>query len=215
MCHVLSCTCPEDMAEELTGRIVEWNAQKAHGYLRYGRKRIFLHIRDFSERHKTPAIGDRIRFQTGTDAKGRPCAVKAAHVNDGGRFGFGSLIVLALLLFLPVVAWCCLPRLLQWVVGILYGIASGVTWFLYGTDKRIARENATGTPIPSSRIPEVQLHFLEFAGGWPAAFIAQRRLRHKCAKLGYQAEYWFIVALHEFLAFDFLCDWRIIRAILA
>jgi len=203
------------MAEEFTGTIVEWNEEKAHGYLRYGKKRIFLHIRDFSERHKRPAIGDRIRFLAGTDGKGRPCAVKAAHVNDGGRLGIGSFIVLGLLLLLPAIAWCCLPRPLQWVVGVLYGSASALTWFLYGRDKQIARQNASATSPQRSRVPESQLHLLEFAGGWPAAFIAKRRLRHKCSKLSYQAQYWLIVTLHEFLAFDFLCDWQIIRAILA
>ena len=53
------------------------------------------------------------------------------------------------------------------------------------------------------------LHLAELLGGWPAAFVAQRALRHKISKTSYQATFWLIVALHQGVALDFLWDWQI------
>jgi uncharacterized membrane protein YsdA (DUF1294 family) len=57
------------------------------------------------------------------------------------------------------------------------------------------------------------LHLLELLGGWPGAFIAQRRLRHKCSKRQYQVVFWAIVLLYQTTAFDSLQQWRISRAL--
>ena len=51
-------------------------------------------------------------------------------------------------------------------------------------------------------------------GGWPGAFVAQRRLRHKCVKPRYQVTFWLIVALHQYVAFGFLQRWELPLAIL-
>ena len=51
----------------------------------------------------------------------------------------------------------------------------------------------------------------EAAGGWPGAFLAQRTFRHKISKTSYQAAFWFIVLSHEFVALDFLLDWKLAR----
>ncbi|WP_338288067.1 DUF1294 domain-containing protein [Luteolibacter sp. LG18] len=201
------------MAAEQTGKIAEWDRSKGYGYVKAGPKRYFLHRRDFAEHHKAPAVGDRIHFQAGADDKGRPCAVKAVHVNDGGRFGIGHSLLLGLLLALPFVAWCCVHPLVQIGIGAAYGISSLAAWFAYVIDKQRARANgASGTQHP--RVPETSLHLIELLGGWPAAFIAQRKLRHKCAKARYQVVYWAIVGGHQLLALDFLCDWRLARMIL-
>jgi uncharacterized membrane protein YsdA (DUF1294 family) len=61
------------------------------------------------------------------------------------------------------------------------------------------------------RLPEATLHFAEILGGWPGAFLAQRRLRHKCSKAGYQIVFWGIVLLFQIAALDMiigygLCD---------
>ena len=64
------------------------------------------------------------------------------------------------------------------------------------------------------RVPEARLHLLELLGGWPGAFLAQRRLRHKCAKGSYQVVFWLIVLAYQFAAFDSLQNWRVSRAAL-
>lgn len=63
------------------------------------------------------------------------------------------------------------------------------------------------------RISEAVLHLLELLGGWPGSFAAQRWFRHKTAKAGYQIIFWLIVALHQFLALDYLLGWQMSRAL--
>lgn len=93
-----------------------------------------------------------------------------------------------------------------WVVP---GVAavSGVVFLLYAIDKR--RAQAKG----AERLPEAGLHMLELLGGWPGAFAAQRLLRHKNAKLGYQLKFWLIVALWQTVSLDLLLGWRLWRAL--
>ena len=47
---------------------------------------------------------------------------------------------------------------------------------------------------------------------WPGAWVAQRRLRHKCSKGSYQFVFWLIVLGHQFAAFDSFQDWQLSRA---
>ena len=82
------------------------------------------------------------------------------------------------------------------------------------------QEKSEGGPVAHFRIPPPPpppppLHFMELIGGWPAAFIAQRRLRHKISKRSYQVNYWLIIAAYQFIAFDFLFNWMICKAMLA
>ena len=81
-------------------------------------------------------------------------------------------------------------------------LISGLTALAYWRDKRRAEAGEW-------RIPEKVLHGLELAGGWPVAFGMQRILRHKCSKRGYQVPFWGIVALHQYVALDFLIDWQL------
>ena len=80
-------------------------------------------------------------------------------------------------------------------------VLSWITYAAYASDKRKARKEAW-------RTPETYLHLLELAGGWPGAWVAQRRLRHKCSKTSYQFEFWMIICLHQFVAFDSLQQWN-------
>jgi uncharacterized membrane protein YsdA (DUF1294 family)/cold shock CspA family protein len=192
------------MDDMLTARLIKWDSEKGYGFLRVGSQDVFLHIRDFAERHKTPEAGDRIRFSMGTDTRGRTCALNAVHFNDGGRFGAGDFLFLILLLCAPTLALHKLafdPR-----VTIISAIGlSVVTYLIYALDKMCARAR-------DWRIPETTLQLLALAGGWPGAFVAQRRIRHKCAKLRFQILFWLIVAAYQFAAVDFGLNWRLSRA---
>lgn len=187
----------------LTARIVEWDSQKGYGFLQVGKLRLFLHIREFAERHKKPEVGDTIRFLPGQDARGRNCATHATHVNDGGRFTLLNLVLLAGLLVLPVIALQRTALDWRWLLAI--GLAlSAATYGAYAWDKRLARDQEW-------RLPEARLHLLELLGGWPGAFVAQRRLRHKCSKVRFQAVFWLIVLIYQFAAFDSLQQWSFSR----
>jgi uncharacterized membrane protein YsdA (DUF1294 family) len=112
-----------------------------------------------------------------------------------------AVFLLALLLFPSLAVWRIAglfdPRFVFGYVTLI-----SITAFLfYWHDKRRAEAGEW-------RTPESRLHLVEFLGGWPGAFLAQRALRHKSSKVSYQVDFWFIVAAHEFAAFDFLQNWK-------
>ncbi len=126
-----------------------------------------------------------------------------------GRIGSVHLAVLVALLVAPGIAGVRFTgKSGIWLLVGWTALASGLTYLFYGIDKRRARAGGW-------REPEAMLHLCELAGGWPGAFLAQQRLRHKCSKLGYQFVFWFIVAVHQFVAVDYLLGWRMIRALIA
>jgi uncharacterized membrane protein YsdA (DUF1294 family)/cold shock CspA family protein len=190
----------------LTGRIVEWDHGKGYGFVEAGKARVFLHRRDFVEWRKRPEAGDRIEFVMGLDLKGRSCAKSAVHVDGGGRITVVNVLVLLGLLALPVVAVTRRVPDLRWAGGYVL-VMGALTWWAYMRDKRKA---ATG----QWRISEARLHLLELLGGWPTAFLAQRRLRHKISKAEYQFLFWLIVLVYQLAAFDSLQDWRMSEALL-
>lgn len=126
------------------------------------------------------------------------------------RRPFGPALAVALVLALPTGLWLArdfegrtfLFLLTAWAVA--WVVSFGLHW----TDKRRAE---AGT----RRISEKILHLWELLGGWPGAFVAQRVLRHKTAKVSYQIVFWLIVGLHVALALDFLFGGWIAQRILA
>jgi uncharacterized membrane protein YsdA (DUF1294 family) len=117
-----------------------------------------------------------------------------------------SLLVLIGLLVLPVIAGQRFGSDFLWVGA--YGILlSALTYWAYAADKRRAEGREW-------RVPEARLHLLELLGGWPGAFLAQRRLRHKCSKGSYQVVFWLIMLAYQFAAFDSLQHWQLSRAAL-
>ena len=60
------------------------------------------------------------------------------------------------------------------------------TYIAYARDKSAARQGRR-------RTPENTLLLLGLLGGWPAAFVAQQRLRHKTAKTSFQVRFWLTV----------------------
>lgn len=191
----------------LTGRITEWNRERGFGYLDCDGRRIFLHIREFKERHKQPEVADVVHFVMGADNQGRPCAQQAVHANDGGRLRPVHLLAL-LGLVLP-----------GWAVYRIFGaedaasagglvvVMSVVSYVMYAWDKRQAR-------VKGWRTSESMLHLVELLGGWPGAFIAQRRLRHKSSKGPFLFVFVLIVGLHQFLAIDALRGWPFFHPII-
>jgi uncharacterized membrane protein YsdA (DUF1294 family) len=125
-------------------------------------------------------------------------------VNDGGRITLIALAVLLSLLLLPLTAAYRLGLDMRWVSGLLLGMSFWSYW-LYAKDKRLAR-------VQERRVPESVLHVTELLGGWPGAFLAQRRLRHKVAKPGYQLVFWVIVLSYQFASADSFQQWKYFKA---
>ena len=117
----------------------------------------------------------------------------------------GAIFGLLLLLVAPAAALYRFSAFFDY--RILFGgwiAICGITYILYLGDKRKAQREEW-------RTPEVHLHISEFLGGWPAAFLAQRLIRHKSSKASYQWKFWSIVALHQFVAIDYLLRWSVTR----
>lgn len=120
-----------------------------------------------------------------------------------------AFLVLVLLLLAPTLALVRLvpANLLPWTGGWL-ALVSIAAFAFYAWDKRRARRGEW-------RTPEKILHLLALLGGWPGAFLAQRLLRHKNAKVSFQIVFWLIVSAFQYIAIDALLDWRLSRAVAA
>ncbi len=124
------------------------------------------------------------------------------------KFSLSAIVLLLALLFYPALAGFRVSQWIEFRIIIGYVIAISIlTFCAYWRDKRRAEAG-------DWRIPESTLHLAELIGGWPAAYIAQRVLRHKISKLSYQMKFWAIVAIHEAVAFDFIINWHYTRSAL-
>ncbi|TJZ78854.1 DUF1294 domain-containing protein [Chitiniphilus eburneus] len=178
------------MVEE--GILAEWRDEQGFGFVEVSGKRYFLHISAVKRLGAgRPRQGDRIVFQPGTDAQGRPRALAATidrgpakasprriarGASNGSRFDFFDLLMLILL---PVAAIVAL-RTGQPLFAIAYALFSAIAVVLYWHDKHRAVNGGR-------RVPESTLQIVALLGGWPGAWIAQHLLRHKSRKASFRA----------------------------
>lgn len=180
------------------GRLVEWHDAKGYGWIEARGKRMFAHIKEFERGQLRPVAGDEVTFMSGTDEQGRPRATQIRLLRQTARIGTGAWLMLGLLLA-PPIAGGMHDGYPWWVIPAWYAVASVVAWFLYASDKRRAREGRW-------RVTETKLHLAEILGGWPGAFLAQRKFRHKTAKRSFQGAFWLAVVIHQFIAVDELTN---------
>ena len=189
--------------QSITGQIIEWNEAKGYGFVDDGKQRVFAHIRDFTERPQCPQPGTKVTYTLGTDRQGRVCAQNIYLPFTSVPLRTVHFVVLALLLIGPCMAIARLFRTdLSWLFAGWFALASAITYGLYAWDKKRAQKGEW-------RIPENVLHFWELIGGWPGAFLGQRRLRHKSAKFSYLFTFWLIVVFHQWLMIDAQLNWRL------
>lgn len=81
----------------------------------------------------------------------------------------------------------------SWMLAYLCGI-NATTALAYGYDKLAAK--MAGAP----RVPERVLHLAAFAGGTPAALVAQKVIRHKTSKTSFQVVFWILATVQLALA---------------
>ena len=70
-----------------------------------------------------------------------------------------------------------------------YAVVSVIAYITYAIDKKAAINNRR-------RVSEKTLHLLGVVGGWPGAFLAQQRLRHKTQKTAFQVTFWLTVIVN-------------------
>lgn len=104
-----------------------------------------------------------------------------------------TLTILALLLLPPtLVLFTILSPSLRLLTLLYVLIINTATFLIYRHDKNIAVALEGGW-----RVSEVSLHLWALAGGWPAALVAQRVLRHKTRKWKFLGVFWVVVVGEE------------------
>ena len=142
-----------------------------------------MHISAFPDDPRRPVQGDAVRYELRRDDRGRAQArdvvfIRAPESVTGARFPVDARTgAVAVFLIMLLVAW--LAGGFAASVLLVYAVASAVAFVMYALDKKAAREDRW-------RIPEVNMHLVALAGGWPGALLAQRTLRHKTRKQPFQ-----------------------------
>lgn len=75
------------------------------------------------------------------------------------------------------------------LIAAFYAVVSVIAYITYAIDKKAAIKNRR-------RVSEKTLHLLGVVGGWPGAFLAQQRLRHKTQKTAFQVTFWLTVVVN-------------------
>ena len=181
------------------GKLVEWNDDKGFGYVlpNAGGRRIFVHFNCFASRKRRPEVGDLLTFGVGLDANKRSCAVKVAPViapleraraatQREAREGASRLSHWFAFAWITYVLTLGALTRLPWKFVIAWAAINALTYVVYAADKSSAKQRGR-------RTSEARLHLLALAGGWPAAAVAQQRLRHKSSKGEFRAVFWVTV----------------------
>ena len=181
------------------GRLVEWFDDKGYGFIQpndEAKDRVFLHIKDFAQKGPRPIVGCALEYVVQLDAQGRfkakqvtylkaSQAKKTAKVSDRIETQTPSkLQVMQILCVAYIIALVILTAtgLLNSLALLFISIINVMTYWFYSQDKEAAQLN-------QRRVPENTLHILAFLGGWPAAWLAQQRLRHKTQKQPFRKIY--------------------------
>ena len=168
------------------GKITSWNDDKGFGFITpiAGGKRVFIHIKAFSNSNRRPDINQVVTYALSSDKQGRPCAANATLAGDKltekTNSTNGSLSTIVAAFFLVIVCVSVLTAKIPPFILALYIVGSLFTFIIYAADKSAARKG-------NWRTKESTLHLLSLAGGWPGALIAQQKLRHKSKKQSFRS----------------------------
>ncbi|NTS78207.1 DUF1294 domain-containing protein [Catenovulum sp. SM1970] len=175
------------------GKLTNWDDKKGFGFVEPngGGNSAFVHIKSFKKRSKRPTEGDLIIYEQTKDARGKFKAINVSLVIDRKlnkaayqkprKFGYFIAAI-----FCIVLATVTYLKLIPIEVMYLYVAASFIAFIVYALDKSSAKNGRW-------RTPESHLHLLSLLGGWPGAFYAQNKLKHKSSKRAFKNMYWLTV----------------------
>ena len=184
------------------GRLVEWFDDKGYGFIQPNdglKDRVFLHIKDFAQKGPRPIVGCALEYVVQLDAQGRfkakqvtylkaaqtvqakPSQLNQHKLNTQSRSTLQPMQIICIV-YIVALAILTISGLLNSMVLLFISIINAMTYWCYSQDKEAAQLN-------QRRVPENTLHVLAFLGGWPAAWLAQQRLRHKTQKQPFRRIY--------------------------
>ena len=191
------------------GRLVEWFDEKGYGFIQPNdadKERVFLHIKDFARPGPRPIVGCALDYTVILDEQGRyraqqvtylkaaqikavPSKQKAAINNKKEKLQPMQILCVGYILALVVLSF---SGLLSGMILLLISLMNVLSYWLYAQDKEAAQ-------LGNRRIPENVLHLVAFLGGWPAAWLAQQKLRHKTQKQPFRQIYFCTIAFNIIL----------------
>ena len=190
------------------GRLVEWFDDQGYGFIQpddLSKSRVFLHIKDFAQRGPRPIVGCALDYVVIVDERGRFRAkqvvyLKASQTKNTRQTSqlvskphsslHPIMIVIGVYVLFLLVA-IGLRALPSWLL--LYSLLiNALCYWQYAQDKSAAQQNLR-------RVPEQTLHLFSLLGGWPAAWFAQQKLRHKTQKQPFRQIYFATIVLNIML----------------
>lgn len=201
------------------GRLIEWFDDKGYGFIQPNdpdKDRVFLHIKDFARPGPRPIVGCALDYQVILDERGRYRAqqvvyLKASQVKlrsdavikprqrPAAKRPAMQILCVGYILVLAVLT---LSGLLHGLLLLLISLMNALSYWLYAQDKEAAQ-------LGHRRIPEQSLHLVAVLGGWPAAWLAQEKMRHKTQKQPFRKIYFCTIGLNILLILWFISPFNL------
>jgi uncharacterized membrane protein YsdA (DUF1294 family)/cold shock CspA family protein len=183
---------------KLQGKVINWNDDKGFGFVEPsgGGERAFVHIKAFKPRSRRPVNGSVIIYELVNENNNRYKAKnikfagdsKASNNRSKAKSNSAFGVIFTMVFCIALLASVFIGKLPVIVVG-LYTVMSLVAFIAYAIDKSAAQNGRW-------RTKESTLHIVSIIGGWPGAYFAQTKLRHKSSKDEFKSVYWLTVILN-------------------
>lgn len=202
------------------GRLVEWFDDKGYGFIQpndASKDRVFLHIKDFARQGPRPIVGCALEYTVLLDGEGRFRAQQVMYLkasqtqkilpkpkNVNVQQQKLKPMQIACVGYILALAVFTIAGLLSGMVLLFISIINALTYWMYAQDKEAAL-------LGNRRVPEQTLHVLSFLGGWPTAWLAQEKMRHKTQKQPFRKIYFCTIALNILLILWLISPLNVIK----
>lgn len=183
---------------KLQGKISNWNDDRGFGFVEPngGGERAFVHIKAFNPPSRRPVNGEVIIYEIARDNDNRYKAENIQFARDISKSKKREKVksqrdvggVFTIIFFIGLLVSVFSGKLPLVIVGI-YLVMSLIAFIAYAIDKSAAQNGRW-------RTQESTLHIISLLGGWPGAYVAQKKLRHKSSKKAFINVYWVTVLLN-------------------
>ena len=191
------------------GRLVEWFDDQGYGFIQPSdpaKDRVFLHIKDFAKPGPRPIVGCALDYLVILDERGRYRAQQVMYLKAVQAKSLQAKfkpskpqqtqklqpMQIACVAYILVLVPFTLGGLQSGLVLLMVSLMNALSYWLYAQDKEAAQ-------LGDRRIPENTLHLVAFLGGWPAAWLAQQKLRHKTQKQPFRQIYFCTIVFNIIL----------------
>ena len=145
-----------------------------------------MHIKDFARPGPRPIIGCALEYRVILDERGRfraqqvtylkasqtRKASKPAKAESSFQANPWSAMQMGIVFYFVLMGIMSFIHILPAYTLLFVLMMNALSYWLYSQDKEAAQ-------LGNRRVPEQTLHIVSFLGGWPAAWWAQQKLRHK------------------------------------